>query len=50
MRGEETVGAVNRYHKGSVWLRNDLPGDQALVLAALSTALLLKPDLEPDVE
>ncbi|HKP98073.1 MAG TPA: hypothetical protein VJ385_20240 [Fibrobacteria bacterium] len=45
-RGEETLGAVNLYHAGAVWLKHDLDGEEALVLAALATALLTKPDFE----
>lgn len=45
-RGSETVGAVNLYGNGAVWLRNDLGKDQALALAALSTALLVRPTYE----
>lgn len=37
-----SVGAVQIFNNGKVWIRNGLPEEQKLVLAALSTALMIR--------
>lgn len=37
-----SVGAVQIFNNGKVWIRNGLPEEQRLVLAALSTALMIR--------
>ncbi|HUI91030.1 MAG TPA: hypothetical protein VLX68_02175 [Chitinivibrionales bacterium] len=45
-RPGETVTAVNLMDKGTVWMKKDLDKELKLLIAALSTAMLVKPDLE----
>jgi hypothetical protein len=37
-----SVGAVQIFNNGKVWIRNGLLEEQKLVLAALSTALMIR--------
>lgn len=46
----EIVGAVETINKGKVWLKNDLDDDLKLVLASLSSCLLLRTNLEQRVD
>ena len=42
----ETIGAVETINNGKVWFKNDLSVDLKLVLASLSSSLLLRTNLE----
>jgi hypothetical protein len=42
----KTIGAVETINNGKVWFKNDLPDDLKLVLASLSSSLLLRTSLE----
>lgn len=41
-KGSQAVGASQIFNNGKVWLRNGLEADERLVLAALSTALMIR--------
>lgn len=41
-KGSQAVGASQIFNNGKVWLRNGLDPDERLVLAALSTALMIR--------
>lgn len=41
-RGEQSVGAVQIFNRGKVWLRKGLEDEHRLVLAGLSTALMIR--------
>ena len=45
-RKGETLAAASLQNKGTVWIKNDLNGSLKLLIAALSTAMLVKPNLE----
>jgi hypothetical protein len=47
---EKTIGAVETINNGKVWLKNDLPDELKLVLASLSSSLLLRTSLEERIE
>ena len=47
---EEAIGAVEIVNNGKVWIKNDLPADLKLVLASLSSSLLLRTSLEERIE
>lgn len=47
---EKTIGAVETVNNGKVWFKNDLPDDLKLVLASLSSSLLLRTSLEERIE
>jgi hypothetical protein len=44
------IGAVETVNNGKVWFKNDLPDDLKLVLASLSSSLLLRTSLEEKME
>lgn len=44
------IGAVETVNNGKVWFKNDLPDDLKLVLASLSSSLLLRTNLEERIE
>lgn len=46
----KTIGAVETINNGKVWFKNDLPEDLKLVLASLSSSLLLRTNMEERVE
>lgn len=41
-KGSQAVGAAQIFNDGKVWMRNGLDADERLVLAALSTALMIR--------
>ena len=43
---EQAIGAVEIINNGKVWIKNDLPDDLKLVLASLSSSLLLRTSME----
>jgi hypothetical protein len=45
-RSGEIVAAVSLISEGSVWIKNDLDSGCKLLIAAISTAMLVKPNLE----
>jgi hypothetical protein len=45
-RSGETVAAVSLMNEGSVWIKKDLDNECKLVIAAISTAMLVRPNLE----
>lgn len=42
----EVIGTVETINNGNVWLKNDLPESQRLLLAGMASALLLRSNLE----
>ena len=44
------IGAVETINKGKVWIKDDLPDDLKLVLASLSSSLLMRTNLEERIE
>lgn len=46
----KTIGAVETINHGKVWFKKDLPEDLKLVLASLSSSLLLRTNLEERIE
>lgn len=42
----ETIAALSLINSGTVWMRNDLDARHKLIIAAISTALLLQPDFK----
>jgi hypothetical protein len=46
----QSVGAVETINGGKVWLKEELPADLKLVLASLSSAILLRSNLEEKVD
>lgn len=46
----QPIGAVETINSGKVWLKEELPADLKLVLASLSSALLLRSNLEEKVD
>lgn len=46
----QSVGAVETINSGKVWLRDELPADLKLVLASLSSTLLLRTNLGEKVD
>ena len=46
----KAIGAVETVNNGKVWFKNDLPDDLKLVLASLSSSLLLRTNLEERIE
>lgn len=46
----KTIGAVETINNGKVWFKNDLTGDLKLVLAGVSSSLLLRTNLEETIE
>jgi hypothetical protein len=42
----QPVGAVEIVNNGNVWVKNNLPEDLKLVLASISSSLLLRTSLE----
>lgn len=46
----KTIGAVETINNGKVWLKQDLADDLKLVLASLSSGLLLRTNLEEKIE
>lgn len=46
----KTIGAVETINNGKVWFKNDLPEDLKLVLASLSSSLLLRTNMEERIE
>jgi hypothetical protein len=47
---DQAIGAVETINNGKVWFKNDLPDDLKLVLASLSSSLLLRTSLEERIE
>lgn len=47
---EQAIGAVETINNGKVWFKNDLPDDLKLILASLSSSLLLRTSLEERIE
>lgn len=47
---DQAIGAVETINNGKVWFKNDLPDDLKLVLASLSSSLLLRTSLEEKIE
>lgn len=45
-RSGETIAAVSLMNEGSVWIKNDLDNERKLLIAAISTAMLVQPSLE----
>ncbi len=43
---DETIGAVSTINAGAVWIKNGISDDLKLVLAGMSTSLLVRDDLE----
>lgn len=48
--GNQVVGAVETVDNGRVWIASSLESDQRLAVAALAAALLLRSDLNQEVE
>jgi len=46
----KSIGAVETVNNGKVWFKNDLPDDLKLVLASLSSSLMLRTSLEERIE
>ena len=46
----KAIGAVETVNNGKVWFKNNLPDDLKLVLASLSSSLLLRTSLEEKIE
>jgi hypothetical protein len=42
----ETVAAVSLMNEGMIWIKKDLDNECKLLIAAISTAILVRPDLE----
>jgi hypothetical protein len=42
----ETVAAVSLMNEGVIWIKKDLDNECKLLIAAISTAMLLQPNLE----
>ena len=42
----ETVAAVSLMNEGMIWIKKDLDNECKLLIAAISTAMLVRPDLE----
>jgi hypothetical protein len=47
---DQAIGAVETINNGKVWFKNDLQDDLKLVLASLSSSLLLRTSLEERIE
>jgi len=47
---DQAIGAVETINNGKVWFKNDMPDDLKLVLASLSSSLLLRTSLEERIE
>jgi hypothetical protein len=45
-KSRETVAAVNLINEGVVWIKKDLDNECKLLIAAISTAMLVQPNLE----
>jgi hypothetical protein len=45
-KSKETVAAVSLMNEGVVWIKKDLDNECKLVIAAISTAMLVRPNLE----
>jgi len=42
----QTIGAVSTINAGAVWIKNGISDDQKLLIAGMSTSLLVRDDLE----
>ncbi|GJM34825.1 MAG: hypothetical protein DHS20C18_38260 [Saprospiraceae bacterium] len=45
VRDGKTLGAVEVLNQGRIWIKNDLPGEEKLLLAGVASALLLRSEL-----
>ncbi|MBN2016522.1 MAG: hypothetical protein JW794_00035 [Candidatus Cloacimonetes bacterium] len=43
---DQTIGAVSTINAGAVWIKNGISDDQKLLIAGMSTSLLVRDDLE----